>query len=592
MRPTLIIALLLALIGAPSFAQTDAFDSGEKADFQGGFSNNAGLQNTQTETFLRVEEAYQLSTEVQTGQLSLLWAIAPKYYLYKDRFKLKAFVDDAYVPVDAQYETGIVKYDEYFAKELEVFYGDTEILAATTGLPNEFVLKVTSQGCADAGLCYPPQHEYFDVNLQAATITLGSKPQTTQTSAKNTEGDNSENTEETWLPLILLLAIAGGAILNLMPCVFPVLSIKALSIAGAKEDHKAHGWAYTAGAVGAFVLVAALMLIARAGGEAVGWGFQLQSPVLVGLLAYLFFAMGLSLSGLTEFGTGFMGAGQNLTSGGGLKGSFFTGVLAAVVASPCTAPFMGTALGYALTQPAHISLMVFGALGFGMALPFLLISYVPKLSEYLPKPGAWMDTFKQVLAFPLYLAAVWLLWVLGRQAGSDNMALLVIGAILIAFGLWLHRRSQGWTGKSLATIAGIAALSLPFNLMPHSASDSQDEGRWKAYKQATFSEQRELGQAIFINLTADWCITCLANEKVVLGTDTTEALFDRLNVLTLKGDWTNYNAEITELLNEHGRSGVPLYLVFPASGKGKPRILPQILSQDVLSEALEQAAAS
>jgi len=547
-------------------------------------------QANETETFLRVEEAYQLSTEVQNQDIALLWAIAPAYYLYKDRFSISAMIDGKYQKLDARFEKGKVKYDEYFNKELEVFYNSTEILISKEGLPVQFLLKIRSQGCADAGLCYPPQDEYYNVDLNSATISPSSKPNFKQAESANDTSTSEETT--LWLPLVLLLAVAGGAILNLMPCVFPVLSIKALSIAKAQGGHKSHGWAYTAGAVVAFLLVAGAMLIARAGGQAVGWGFQLQSPVLVGLLAYLFFVMGLSLSGLANFGTNLMGVGQGLSTQKGLRGSFFTGVLAAVVASPCTAPFMGTALGYALTQTPVVSLSVFAALGFGMALPFLLICHIPKLNQYLPKPGPWMETLKQCLAFPLYLAAVWLLWVLGRQAGSDNMAAMVIGAIMIAFALWLKSLSPSKISGSIALAAVIGALLIPFNLLPNTHKTVSNEGPWQTYQHSKFAQHQATGRPIFINLTADWCITCLANERMTLSTDAVKEALERLDVITLKGDWTNYNAEITTLLNKHGRSGVPLYLLYAASGKGEPRILPQILRTDDLLEALEFASSN
>ena len=493
MRLSSILVFLTLILSTQSFAQ-----------FSDGSGSLAG-QAVETETFLRVEEAYQLSPEILNQDISLLWAIAPDYYLYKDRFAFSAMVGGPYQTLEARFEKGKVKYDEYFDKELEVFYNSTEVLISREGLPEQFLLKISSQGCADAGLCYPPQHEYFNVDLNTASISPASKPSTKKIASTNEANVSDEET--LWLPLVLLFAIAGGAILNLMPCVFPVLSIKALSIANVQGDHKSHGWAYTAGAVAAFLIVAGAMLIARAGGQAVGWGFQLQSPVLVGLLAYLFFVMGLSLSGLANFGTNLMGIGQGLTTRKGLKGSFFTGVLAAVVASPCTAPFMGTALGYALTQPPAVSLSVFAALGFGMALPFLLICHIPKLSQYLPKPGAWMETLKQCLAFPLYLAAVWLLWVLGRQAGSDNMAAMVIGAILIAFSLWLKSLSTSKTASGFALAAALAAVLIPFNLLPNTPTTAASEGPWQAYQHSEFAQHQATGRPILINLTADWCIT-------------------------------------------------------------------------------------
>ncbi len=387
---------------------------------------------------------------------------------------------------------------------------------------------------------------------------------------------------------MLLLAIAGGSLLNLMPCVFPVLSIKALSLAKSGGDNlTAHGWTYTAGAVATFVAIAALMLIARSGGEAIGWGFQLQSPWLITLLAYLFFAMGLSLSGLASFGSRLMGAGQNLTQGHGLRSSFFTGALATVVASPCTAPFMATALGYALTQPPATALLVFAALGFGMALPFLLLCQSPKLAQKMPQPGAWMDTIKQFLAFPLYLSAIWLLWVLGRQVGSDAMALAIIGLLLIAFALWItHLPEQSTHGRRLrfitAVVSIIAALSLSTKLEP---ADQSSSSIWQAYTRTQLELLQDQQRPVFINLTADWCLTCLANEKVTLDTEELETLFAKHNVAALKGDWTNYNAEITELLEEYQRSGVPLYLYFPA-GSTRATVLPQLLRLEHIEEAI------
>jgi thiol:disulfide interchange protein len=281
-----------------------------------------------------------------------------------------------------------------------------------------------------------------------------------------------------------------------------------------------------------------------------------------------------------------MGAGQSLTQKSGLSGSFFTGVLAAVVASPCTAPFMGAALGFALTQPAIVCLAIFAALGFGMALPLLLLCYIPALANRLPKPGAWMENLKEFLAFPLYLTAVWLLWVLGRQAGIDASMIVASGAVAIAFGCWLLNRSaQGaWQAirRLLIAAAWISALVLPWKMI----DQPMETSRWQAYSPERLQQLRASGQPVFVNLTADWCLTCLANERLTLHTDEVEKAFDDNNVITLKGDWTNRDPKITQLLTEYGRSGVPLYLWFPAGNDGKAEILPQLLTRARLIEAI------
>jgi|TARA_B110000116_G_scaffold272182_2_gene295648 thiol:disulfide interchange protein len=537
--------------------------------------------------FLPVEQAYQLNIDINKRAVLLSWDIKPGYYLYKNRFAFSLAEDnDMLTPI---YLTdGKVIYDDYFEKELEVFYDLAEV-EFDRNILSTGTLKVSSQGCADAGLCYPPQNEFFHIDVNTGTVIAVEQP-SPQTKTKLIAPNQSEDSKSLWLALIL--AIAGGSLLNLMPCVFPVLSIKALSLTkNGGNNLVAHGWTYTAGAVTTFVGIAAAMLLARTSGEAIGWGFQLQSPFLIALLAYLFFAMGLSLSGLASFGSRLMGAGQSLTGGHGLRSSFFTGALATVVASPCTAPFMATALGYALTQPPAVALLVFAALGFGMALPFLLLCCSPKLAQKLPQPGAWMDTLKQFLAFPLYLSAIWLLWVLGRQAGSDAMALATIGLLLIAFALWLthlpERTVSGHRLRYLTAFLCIGAALVLGNKLSNGVDNS--ESIWQPYSRSSLVELQNQQRPVFINLTADWCLTCLANEKLTLDTDELEALFTEHKVAALKGDWTNYNAEITELLEEYQRSGVPLYLYYSA-GESRATVLPQLLLLKHIETAIGKTA--
>ena len=394
--------------------------------------------------------------------------------------------------------------------------------------------------------------------------------------------------------LVLLMAAAGGLILNLMPCVFPVLSLKALSIAansGQRAEQRRDALWYTLGVVLSFVSLALLLLALRAAGSAVGWGFQLQSPWLVALLAYLLFALGLSLSGVVQFGLGLMSAGSGLTQSKGAKGSFFTGVLAVVVASPCTAPFMGGALGYAVTQPPLLALLVFVALGLGMALPFLLLAYVPALARALPKPGAWMDTLKQLLAFPLYLSAVWLVWVFGRQAGIDAVAVLLCGMVAIAAACWLYGSWQfsraGWSRPLLAALLLLLSVGV-LRLVPDSTTPATaaTDAHWQAWSPDKLAQLRQSGKPVLVNMTADWCITCLVNERVALNTDSSKAALALYDVTYLKGDWTRRDAEITAYLHQYQRDGVPLYVLYwPGQ---TPEVLPQILTPDTLRQTLER----
>ena len=543
--------------------------------------------------FLPVAEAFKLDYTIAQGKLVLHWQVADTYYLYEERFKFSADGGIAIAPV---YSPGKMKYDELFERETMVHYHEVSASFDLQGITNAFNLKLEYQGCADAGLCYPPQK--LTLTIDPASASVIEQKQSTQalTSTPTTASTNTSpapsTTDSGWILQAIVFALLGGMILNLMPCVFPVLSIKVMSLAAADRSRLAiHGWAYTLGIVVCFVGFAIALLVARKGGEAIGWGFQLQSPGLIAALAYLFFVMGLSMSGMINLGSSLMGAGQGLTQRSGLSGSFFTGVLAAVVASPCTAPFMGAALGFALTQPAIACLAVFAALGFGMALPLLILCYLPALAARLPKPGAWMDNLKQFLAFPLYLSAIWLLWVFGRQTGVSGMAALCAGAVAIAFGCWLlGREARGFW--QLVRRFCIAASWIIAVVLVWQGSETRDEkvtadGRWQAYSPQLVASLRAEGRPVFINLTADWCLTCLANERIALHTQAVEQTFDELNIATIKGDWTNTDPKITDLLQEYGRSGVPLYLWFPANSTEKAIILPQLLTQNLLINVLK-----
>lgn len=540
---------------------------------------------TGNDEFLPVEQAFRLYPSLDGQVLRLTWDIADNYYLYEERFRLRT---DAGITLTPTFGEGITKYDEFFSKDMTVFYHGTTLTLDLAEATEAFNLIVESQGCADAGLCYPPYTQVVHVDPQTETASILSADALAATPASaNTVQNPLPPNGSDWLLQAMVLALLGGIILNLMPCVFPVLSIKVMSLAQADSERlPLHGWVYTAGIVLSFVVFAAALLVARMGGEAIGWGFQLQSPLLITGLVYLFFIMGLSLSGLIHLGTRWMGAGQHLTQKSGLSGSFFTGVLAAVVASPCTAPFMGAALGFALTQPAIVSLSIFAALGLGMALPLLLLCYIPALAHRLPRPGAWMDTFKGILAFPLYLTALWLLWVLGRQTSVDTLIIVGAGAVAIAFSFWVANQPARGPWKWIKTAAIIGAWTLAVWAPVQALTNPPQVSRWQAYSPELLASLRAEGKPVFVNLTADWCLTCLANERFALSTDEVNALFDELQVVTLKGDWTNTDPQITQLLNEYGRSGVPLYLWFPPRHQGPAEVLPQLLTPTLVTSTL------
>jgi len=395
---------------------------------------------------------------------------------------------------------------------------------------------------------------------------------------------------ETGLLAALFFAFLGGLILNLMPCVFPVLSIKILSLVESHHDGgsiRLHGLAYAGGVVASFVAIAVLLISLRAGGEAIGWGFQLQSPIVVAMVAYLFLAIGLNLMGVFEIGGTLMSLGSSGSSSGGYMGSVSTGVLATIVAAPCTAPFMGAAVGYALIQDPATGVLVFASLGLGMALPYVMLCYAPGLLAKLPRPGQWMVIMKQLLAFPMFASAVWLLWVLGMQAGPDAMMQVLSGALLIAFALWLLNQSNGVIVKLSALLLFSAAIYIGATQETKVVRSSLEaaEGEIGVYSREALALARKEGP-VFVNFTAAWCITCKVNELNALDVDSVKLAFKDNAITYLKGDWTNEDPGITAALQEYGRTGVPLYLLY---AKDSPRatVLPQILTPGIVLDALE-----
>jgi thiol:disulfide interchange protein DsbD len=409
----------------------------------------------------------------------------------------------------------------------------------------------------------------------------------------------SSGSNDIGLVWALLFALAGGLILNLMPCVLPILAMKALTVAskaGAdKREAAREGLSYGAGAILSFAALGMAVIVLRASGAAIGWGFQLQEPAAVGAFALLIFAVGLNLSGVFELAGG-VDAGDALTRKGGAVGAFFTGVLAVAVAAPCTAPFMAAALGFALTQSAPSALAIFVALGAGFAAPFVAIGLSPALLRLLPKPGAWMLHFKQLLAFPMYGAAAWLVWVLAQESGPQGLVLALAGMLALAFAAWAWDASRNaharWraVGAIVALLALIGALStlvfLEETQPAAAASTMTSEGiPSEAYSAARLADLRAQRRPVFVDATAAWCITCLVNEKVALSSPSVQAAFAKKHIALLIADWTRRDAAITSLLDMHGRSGVPLYLYF-APGASDAQALPQVLTPGTVLDAV------
>jgi thiol:disulfide interchange protein DsbD len=409
------------------------------------------------------------------------------------------------------------------------------------------------------------------------------------------------------LPAAMGLAFLGGLILNLMPCVFPILSMKAAALArhASGGGAKAQGLAFLAGVLITFGVLAGVLIAARAAGEAIGWGFQLQSPTVTAALSLIMLAAALNLSGLFEVGASLQGLGSGVSAHGETLGSVLTGALAVVVAAPCTAPFMGPALGYALTQPPAAALTVFLGLGLGFAAPFVLIAFSPALLRRLPRPGAWMATFKAVLAFPMFAAAAWLLWVVAQQTDPAGLARLLAAMVILGFAAWLFGRAQrrAAEGRKGGAFLALSGLGLAASLAAIAAGPFAGPVRADVSTQATagglegaaysperLADLRAAGKPVLINFTAAWCVTCQVNERIAFSSAEVRQALRRSGATYLVGDWTNHNEAIAQALKAQDRIGVPLYLVY-APGASEPRVLPQLLTPAILVEALDAASA-
>ena len=382
-------------------------------------------------------------------------------------------------------------------------------------------------------------------------------------------------------------AVLGGLILNVMPCVFPILSLKALSLARSSEDHgeaRRDALAYSAGVIAVCLGLGILILALRAAGDQVGWAFQLQRPGVIFGLILLVTAIGFNLTGLFELSS--LNAGSGLAAKTGTAGAFWTGALAAFVATPCTGPFMAAALGAALVLPLAAALLIFIGLGLGLSLPFLAIGFIPRLRAALPRPGAWMNTFRHVLAVPMFVTALGLAWVIGNQTGTFGIVLSLAALLILSIGLWATglrqhaMKSHAWMPGAIAGLISIGLVTL----LPDMAAAKAERGTRagvEAFDPARLASLRSEGKPIFLYLTADWCLSCKVNEKAAIERTQTQEAFRTAGVVTMIGDWTGGDARITDFLQQHGRSGVPLYLWY-APGR-EPRVLPQILTPAMLA---------
>ncbi|AXK72665.1 cytochrome C biogenesis protein [Lysobacter sp. TY2-98] len=580
------------------------------------------------------DEAFRFEAIPDTGNRVLVrFTPAPGYYLYRDRttFRLDAASRAAGFALGTPHWPPARKHhDEHFG-DVAVYFDEADLtlpLTRTTTAARTIKLTARFQGCQTDGICYPPMERTADVDLPVGVVGAVAAQDVAPTPSSSGAADNasmtaSPDTASTASPATtsatsvampareappaprsvaaggalsaLMLALLGGLVLNLMPCVLPVLSLKALSLAesGSPSVARRHAFGYTSGVVLSFLALGGLALALRHAGRALGWGFQLQEPIVVALLALVMFALGLSLSGLWYAGGRWTGAGHSLTQRGGFAGDFFTGVLAVVVATPCTAPFMGAALAWAFLAPTPLALAVFVALGIGLALPFILIGALPGLAALLPRPGAWMETLKEALAFPLYLTSAWLLWVLGRQRGPDAIAWTLAAAVAIAFAAWAwsrtRHRGRAWGAVALVlALAGAGAALATVHRLPRPTASVAADASHEVFSEARLAALRAEGRVVFVNITADWCVSCKANERAVFARPAFAEAMRATNAVYLVGDYTDVDPVLTAFLQRHGAVGVPLYVVYPRRGESK--VLPTLLTPAMVTGALADAA--
>lgn len=639
---------------APAASDADVFNPLARnggGGLAGGLRGALGSGNDTVRTALPEDRAFGFEAIVGDGNTLLLrFTPADGYYLYRDRTAV-SLEADGITPGTPQWPAGSAHHDEHFGA-VTVYFRQIDVpLPLYRSKPDAqaVTLRVTFQGCETDGICYPPMTRSVRLSLPRGEVRAAPAARPASTNATTTVATAGAATTPATLPedaaiatlatstagtsslsagatantgaqsggnapakaapaddapagllAAMLLALLGGLVLNLMPCVLPVLSIKLLGLVENNDGAaraKAHALWYTAGVLVSFVALGAAVLALRHAGEALGWGFQLQKPGVVAALGLVMFAFGLSLSGVWHVGGRWVGAGQGLAGRSGAAGDFFTGVLAVVVAAPCTAPFMAPALGWAFTASTTSALLVFACLGLGLALPFLLVGFVPALARLLPRPGAWMDTLKKLLAFPLYGTAIWLLWVLAKQRGADAVGLWAVAALAVAFAAWAwtHARMQaarwGYVAALLALLVLPWTLSRIVALPAHQAARVMQPAESVAvpYSAQRLADLRAADRVVLVNMTADWCVTCKANEKTVFARDGFRAALEKHDAVYMVGDWTDVDPDITAYLQRYKAYGVPLYVVYPRGG-GEGSKLPTVLTPALVEEALARAA--
>lgn len=399
------------------------------------------------------------------------------------------------------------------------------------------------------------------------------------------------------LPRILALAFLGGIILNLMPCVFPVLFLKGLALvnSGHEQRHKlrAHGLVYTLGILASFWILVGVLIALHSAGARLGWGFQFQSPLFLFLMAGLLFFLGLSLAGQFEIGLSLTSAGGSLAAKQGYAGSFFTGVLAVIVATPCTAPFMGAAIGYAMAQTSGVTFAVFTALALGLAAPYLALAFQPAWTRLLPRPGAWMEVLRQAVSIPIFGTVIWLAWVVAQAYGATMLAALLAAFLLLAIAGWFLGRwpAKGWAavlaGMFILCVVGLGIYSADALAMPAKAVASAQPGGWQPWSQDAVKKAQSEGHPVFVDFTAKWCLSCQVNERVALNTPGVKKAFEDARVVLLKADWTQHDDAITTALQHLGRDGVPAYALY-APNQGGPTLLPEALTPGIVMDALQR----
>ncbi|WP_240125420.1 protein-disulfide reductase DsbD family protein [Thermomonas alba] len=563
---------------------------------------------------------------------TLLLRLTPArgYYLYRD--KLSARLDGAaglsVALPPSRLPPAQAFHDAHFG-DVAVYFDQVEIplpVARTRPTPAAATLVLGLQGCQTDGICYPPMTRRLAVTLPAGRLTTAAEsadpaataappaaestatPQAVATTggsdalpAAQTPAREIPPTRATpGLLAALLLALGGGLILNLMPCVLPVLSLKTLGLARSGDGRaraRQHALAYTAGVMASMLALGALVLALRHAGLALGWGFQLQQPLVVAVLGLLIFAFGLSLSGMWQLEIRFGARTSALLRRDGVAGDFFAGVLAVLLATPCTAPYMGAALAYAFTGPLLGGLLVFLALGLGLALPFLLIGLIPALARRLPKPGAWMERLKQLLAFPLYATAAWLLFVLATLRGPEAVWQFLLAAIALALALWSATQARqggarGWQALALLALLAVVWPLASLHRLPRPqavtapAGDGLPQVAWSEQKLADLRRQHRV---VFVNMTADWCVSCKVNDKTVFERPAFRRWLAQANAVYMVGDYTDVDPAITAYLQRYRAVGVPLYVVYPRDG-GPGRVLPTLLTPGLVEAALREAA--